>query len=81
MDETIEICLNLLYQNTNVVEKLTRYQSKRLLNINICVKANHFLFGDNLYDQVDGVAMGSPLGPVLANIFMSNFEEKLLKNY
>ena len=31
VDETIEICLNLLYQNTNVVEKLTRYQFKRLL--------------------------------------------------
>ena len=81
MDETIEICLNLPYQNTNVVEKLTRYQFKRLLHVNICVKANHFLFGDKLYDQVDGVAIGSPLGPVLANIFMSNSEEKLLKNY
>ena len=24
----------------------------------------------------DGVAMGSPIGPLLANIFMCNFEEK-----
>ena len=31
-------------------------------------------------DQVDGVAMWSPLGPVLANIFMCNFEEKWVAN-
>ena len=29
------------------------------------------------YDQIDGVAMGSPLGLVLANIFMCDFEEKV----
>ena len=28
----------------------------------------------------DGVAMGSPVGPVLANIFMCDFEEKQLMN-
>ena len=28
------------------------------------------------YDQIDGVAVGSPLGLVLANIFLSHLEEK-----
>ena len=28
----------------------------------------------------DGVAMGSPLGPVLANIFMCHFEDKWVLN-
>ena len=32
------------------------------------VKQNHFVFEGNYFDQVDGVAMGSTLGPVLANI-------------
>ena len=30
--------------------------------------------------QVDGVAMGSPLGPLLANIFMCHSEKKWLNN-
>ena len=34
-----------------------------------------------MYDQIDGVAMGSPLGPVLANLFMGHFEGKWLENY
>jgi len=38
------------------------------------------IFDGQYYDQIDGVAMGSPLGPVLANIFMCHFEEKWLIN-
>ena len=30
-----------------------------------------------LYEQVEGVAMGSPLGPLLANTFICSIEEKL----
>ena len=34
-----------------------------------------------MYDQIDGVAMGSPLGPILANVFISNLECQALKKY
>ena len=36
-----------------------------------------FSFNNNVYKQTNGVAMGSPLGPALANIFVGYFEEKL----
>ena len=36
-----------------------------------------FSFYDIMYKQTDGVAMGSPLGPALANIFVGFYEEKL----
>ena len=42
----------------------------------VCTQESHFQFDGKYYDQIDGVAMGSPLGPLFANAFMSNFENK-----
>ena len=32
------------------------------------------------YEQIDGVAMGSPLGPLFANLFLKDFEYKFIEN-
>ena len=34
-----------------------------------------------MYDQIDGVAMGSPLAPVLANLFLGHHENIWLSKY
>ena len=38
----------------------------------------HFTFNNDIYQQSDGVAMGSPLWPVIAGIFMVELERTLL---
>ena len=39
-----------------------------------------FLYNGNVYKQTDGVAMGSPLAPLLAEWFIANIENKLLES-
>ena len=39
-----------------------------------------FLLHKQFYRQTDGVAMGSPLGPFLADMFMSKLENVVLKD-
>ena len=36
-----------------------------------------FQFDGQLYAQTDGLGMGYPLGPLMANVFMCHLEEKL----
>ena len=79
LQETIDICLDQLFVATETVHGLTRDQLKKLLTV--ASKENHFLFNGMVFDQTDRVAMGSPLGPVLANIFMSNLEANALDKY
>ena len=42
--------------------------------LSLCIKDVHFLFEDEIYQQTDVVAMGSPLGPVVGGIFMVELE-------
>ena len=44
----------------------------------LCTKSVPFTFNDDMYIQTQGVAMGSPLGPLLANIFMSELENTVV---
>ncbi|KAH9641329.1 hypothetical protein HF086_002651 [Spodoptera exigua] len=46
--------------------------------VNHCLTTGYFLWRGEYYLQVDGVAMGSPLAPVVANIFMEWFEGQAL---
>ena len=64
LQETIDIATNLIFNhnpNLNITNKeLFLFATSQ----------THFIFNRKFYNQIDGVAMGSPLAPVLANIFM-----------
>ena len=46
----------------------------------MATKESYFTFNGLLYKQIDGVAMGSPLGPSLADAFLSYHEKNQLSN-
>ena len=77
--ETIGIILNRAYIDGRELFHGLKQDELRTLLI-ICTQESHFQFNGEFFDQIDGVAMGSPLGPLFANIFMSDFEEKHMDN-
>jgi hypothetical protein len=75
--ETIELILELAYPSNDksfLFHDLGKKAMRKLLIF--CTQESHFQFNGFYYDQIDGVAMGSPLGPLFANVFMSEFERK-----
>ena len=45
----------------------------------MCLKSTYFTFEGNFYEQKEGVAMGSPVSAVVANLYMEFFEELVLE--
>ena len=78
LEETINICLDELYKNETLVSNFTKSELKTLLEL--ATKNALFIFDNKYFHQIDGVAMGSPLGPCLANIFMNFYEKIWLDN-
>ena len=49
--------------------------------LNPCLSARQFKFRGKLYEFSDGLAMGSPVSPSVANIFMADFETEALESF
>ena len=76
LEETINICVDALYCDDSDAQPLI----SKAVFIELMKSATsgvEFSFNDIMYKQTDRVAMGSPLGPALANIFVGFYEEKL----
>ena len=79
LDETIKILADRAFSNNWFNSKYDLNISKQDLIdlLSVATKGQLFQFNGSLYELINGVAMGSPLGPLLANVFMSSIEEKL----
>jgi hypothetical protein len=59
-----------------VIKRVTDQGTAEL--VEICLKSTFFSFQSDIYEQTCGVAMGSPLSPIIANLFMEDLESKAL---
>ena len=75
LTKTIDKILKRVYSENLVTTNLTKQTMKKLLN-DACSKTA-LTFNDKIYKQIDCVSMGSPLGPLLANIFMTELEKDI----
>ena len=51
-----------------------------ILLLEFCLKNTYFSFQGQFFEQVEGVAMGSPVSPIVANLYMEDFEQKALSS-
>ena len=75
LDKTIDICTSKLFQNPETLHNgISNNDFLDLLDL--ATKEPFFTFNNHIYIQIDSVAMESPLGQILTNIFLSRHEER-----
>ena len=46
--------------------------------LEFCLKTTYFQFQDRFFEQLQGAAMGSPISPIVANLYKGDFENKAI---
>ena len=77
LEETTRVCCDSLFSNDAKVNNINRIDFEKILRA--ALQNNFFNFEGKIYKQMDGVAMGSLLGPTLANAFLY-FDEQIWLN-
>ena len=75
LKETIEMIIDHCYGKHAISKPLITKQIFRKL-LYLC-SHGLFLYKDDLYKQIDGVSMGSPLAPTIANFYLAKLETNL----
>ena len=76
--ETIDIAVDKVYSPDNTfIPPFPKETFKQLLHL---ATTGIFSFNNTLYQQIDGLSMGNPLAPTLANLFVGELESKYLAN-
>ena len=63
------------------LHKRTSMNTQQIISLlEFCLNSTSFMFQGQYYQQMEGAAMGSPLSPIIANIFMEHFEKQVLES-
>ena len=72
LKETINIVIDTIFENCPNV-KFTRKELQNIFKIE--TSETHFIYNNEIYNQLDCVSMGSPLAPILPIPFMGYHEK------
>ena len=76
----IQIVKQRLQQDNTLPQRTSMSIPQITFLLGFCLTNTYFLFQGKYYEQVQGAAMGSLISPLIANIFMEEFEVKALSS-
>ena len=80
IEPALEVIEKLLKEDPEL-QKRTTMSTKHIMDLlEFCLRSTYFTHRGKFYEQVEGAAMGSPISPIVANLFMENFEMRALQS-
>ena len=80
IDPALNIIKDLLDKDTTLKERTVMEVGDIILLLEFCLKNTYFSFQGQFYEQVEGAAMGSPVSPIVANLYMEYLRAKSSKH-
>ena len=80
IDPALNIMKDLLEKDEKLNDRTVLSVQNIMELLGFCLHNTYFSFQNKFYEQVEGVAMGSQVSPIVANLHMEYFEEKALKS-
>ena len=77
VDPALGIIKDLLEKDPTLKERTVMSVGDIVLLLEFCLKNTYFSFQGQFNEQVEGMAMGSPVSPIVANLHMECFEQKV----
>ena len=74
----LDIINNKLQQDADLHNRTNMTTANIIELLDFCLNNTYFTFQGVFYQQTKGAAMGSPVSPIVANIFMEAFESRAL---
>ena len=80
IDTALETIKDLLEKDKELNDRTVLSVQNILELLGFCLHNAYFSFQNKFYEQVEGVPMGSPVSPIVANLHMECFERKALSS-
>ena len=78
IDHALNIIKDLLDKDNALKERTVMEVGDIILLLEFCLKNTYFSFQGQFYELDEGAAMGSPVSPIVANLYMEYLEHKAL---
>lgn len=77
---SLDLVYKIINEKWNLLKQYTKIEYDLFMDLmDFCLKeSNYFVFQQQIFTQLDGVPMGSPLAPVLANLTLDYLLEKVV---
>lgn len=76
IDENLEIVKRKLLADTSLYSRTNLSVNEIIDLLKLCLSTTYFQWRDQYYEQTSGASTGSPLFPILANIFYGRFRRE-----
>ena len=80
IDPALNITKDLLENDDNLGNRTVLSVQNIIDLLGFCLHSTYFSFQNKFNEQVEGMAMGSPVSPILANMYMEHFEGEALRS-